>query len=87
MSRAWNDPFRKNVDPRAVVARHRGRLLAATEVVSVGLGFGSGHTTVIVVGVVSEEGATAAALPADLDGVPVEVRVVGELTAGEGVEE
>jgi hypothetical protein len=83
MSRDWNDPFRKNPDPKAVVARHRSTLLAGTGVVSVGLGFGPGHRTVIVVGVTSEEDAATAALPSELDGVPVEVRVVGELTAGD----
>jgi hypothetical protein len=86
-SNRWNDPFRKSDDPKAVVSRHRGRLLAMSQVVSVGLGFGSGHRTVIVVGVSSLDDAGNVSLPDHLDGVPLEVRVVGTLTAKDEGEE
>ncbi|HEX9093798.1 MAG TPA: hypothetical protein VF902_07430 [Coriobacteriia bacterium] len=84
MTRQWNDPFRKNSDPKAVVGRHRGRLMDIDAVVSVGLAFGEGHRHVIVVGVASEEAVASVELPAELDGVPVEVRVVGALSTSEG---
>lgn len=80
----WNDPYRPKADPRATLTRHRAALIANDGVVSVGLGFDQSHRTVIVVGVVSAKKAAAADVPSELDGVPVEVRVVGEFSAKEG---
>ena len=82
----WSDPYRKKADPRAAANRHRHRLLAMSDVVSVGIGFDTSHRTVIVVGVTSAE-AAADQVPADLDGVPVQVRVVGDLSTREGAPE
>ena len=84
MDKRWNETYRTSRDPRAVVSRHRGRLLDIDGVVSVGLGFGEGHRTVIVVGVTADGDVAPEAVPADLDGVPVSVVVVGAVKAGDG---
>lgn len=66
---------------RAVKRAHEARWLALDEVVAVGLGRKDDGRDAIVVSVRSDTGAVRKRVPDTVDGVPVEVRVVGDLRA------
>ncbi len=85
----WLAPEREEVKAvreekaRRVLARHRRRLMALPDVVSVGLGEAE-EGAVIVVGLRRPD--AAAGIPAQVEGVPVRTRVVGTLRAQSGEE-
>lgn len=66
-----------------VKARHEGRLMTMSGVVSVGLGQKPDGTPLIVVGLDRRRPATMAQLPQILDGYAVSVEFVGEIRAQE----
>lgn len=66
---------------RAVKRAHEARWLALDEVVAVGLGRTDDGRDAIVVSVRSDTGEVRERVPEAVDGVPVEVRVVGDLRA------
>lgn len=62
-------------------AKHEARLMAQAGVVSVGVGRDADGTEVIVVGLDRERPETRAALPRELEGYRVRVRIVGSVRA------
>jgi hypothetical protein len=81
--------FRGDQGPDVTRARlHAERSLMALEgVVSVGTGLVDDGTEAIVVGVADETCAVAQAMPAQVDGVPVVVQQVGELSSEASIDE
>lgn len=61
-----------------VKARHEARLLAIPKVVSVGIGQDNNAKPVIIIGV---ERPGPQSLPEELDGYPVEIRMLGPIQA------
>jgi len=59
--------------PEEVLNRHSGELMRMRGVLSVGIGRDDAGRPVIVIGLDGERPDTQAALPASLDGVPVQV--------------
>lgn len=64
-----------------VKARHASRLLALPGVVSVGVGRGPEGNEVIVIGLDRARPETQARVPAQLDGYPVRVEIIGTVKA------
>ncbi len=61
------------------LATHEAALLAVPGVTSVGIGFGPAGQEALTVGVL--DAGVAAALPSEIDGIPVVVTVTGEVDA------
>lgn len=64
-----------------VKARHAPRLLALSDVVSVGIGRDAEGHEVIVIGLVRARPETQARLPTQLEGYPVRVEIIGTVKA------
>lgn len=64
-----------------VKARHAPRLLALSDVVSVGIGRDAEGHEVIVIGLAGARPETQARLPAQLEGYPVRVEIIGTVKA------
>jgi hypothetical protein len=67
--------------PEEVLNRHAGELTRMRGVLSVGIGRDDAGRPVIVIGLDGERPETQAALPASLDGVPVQVMTSGRIRA------
>ncbi len=63
-----------------VKARHASRLLELPGVVSVGIGRNASGEPIIVVGLDQPRPETEARIPADLEGYPVSLQVIGKIT-------
>lgn len=64
-----------------VKARHTDSLMALPSVVSVGIGLNAAGDPAIVVGLEAQNPETQAKIPEQLQGHPVEVRIVGPIRA------
>jgi len=71
--RASSAPVPARPRPEEVLNRHSGELMRLRGVLSVGIGRDDAGRPVIVIGLDGERPETQAALPASLDGVPVQV--------------
>lgn len=60
-----------------VKAKHEKQLLSRSGVISIGIGLDAAGNPVIVIGVESDDTATKSTLPQELDGFPVQTRVIG----------
>lgn len=67
--------------PEEVLNRHSGELMRMRGVLSVGIGRDDAGRPVIVIGLDGERPETQAALPATLDGVPVQVMTSGRISS------
>ncbi len=67
--------------PEEVLNRHSGELMRMRGVLSVGIGRDDAGRPVIVIGLDGERPETQAALPASLDGVPVQVMTSGRISS------
>ncbi len=65
--------------PEEVLNRHAGELTRMRGVLSVGIGRDDAGRPVIVIGLDGERPETRAALPASIDGVPVQVLTSGRI--------
>lgn len=74
----------RSVSASAARDRHASRLMAIDGVVSVGVGLAEDGAEVVVVGVADTPRSTSVAVPSSVDGVAVEVRVVGHPRADGG---
>ena len=72
---------------RQILRAHSDRLLAKPNVVAVGVGYRDGSSSELVLVVMVKQKLPKSALaedeivPSDIDGLPVEVRMVGEFNA------
>lgn len=66
---------------KEVKSRHEARLLQLPDVVSVGIGRDENGNPAIIVGLNHSNPATESRLPAELEGYPVRLRIVGEIKA------
>lgn len=66
--------------PEEVLNRHSGELMRMRGVLSVGIGRDDAGRPVIVIGLDGERPETQAALPANIDGVPVQIRTSGRVS-------
>jgi len=67
--------------PEEVLNRHSGELMRMRGVLSVGIGRDEAGRPVITIGLDGERPETQAALPASIDGVPVQVITSGRISA------
>jgi hypothetical protein len=66
---------------RDVKAKHERRILQLPDVVSVGIGRDDNGSPAIMVGLVRPNPETESQLPDQLEGYPVDVRIVGQIKA------
>lgn len=64
-----------------VRTKHENRIMATPGVVSIGIGQDSKGQSAIVIGVESQEQLDKMSLPAELDGYPVKVEIMGTIRA------
>lgn len=62
-----------------VKKQHESKFLSMPGVVSVGIGLGSNGEKAIIVGLEQQNRATAAKIPATLEGYPVKVQIIGPI--------
>jgi hypothetical protein len=67
--------------PEEVLNRHSGELMRMRGVLSVGVGRDDAGRPIIIIGLDGERPETQAALPATLDGVPVQVNTSGRISS------